>query len=57
MDPAVISRLGWTYLPLTCTLSLVSVATWGFYRINRETHERNLATLREAGALATPTAP
>jgi Na+/melibiose symporter-like transporter len=57
MDPAVISRLGWTYLPLTCALSVASVATWGFYRIDRQTHERNLAALRDADALAHTTAP
>jgi Na+/melibiose symporter-like transporter len=48
VDPAVLSRLGWLFLPLSAGSSLVSISVWAFYRIDRAAHERNLL----AGAMA-----
>jgi Na+/melibiose symporter-like transporter len=38
------------YLPVTIAISTLSIATWGFFRIDQKTHERNLKTAREAMA-------
>ena len=47
-----LQMLGWIYLPATVTLSLLSISTWRFYRIDQATHERNLAGVREQTAAA-----
>jgi GPH family glycoside/pentoside/hexuronide:cation symporter len=52
VDPAVVSRLIWVYLPSMTSVSVISILVWTFYRIDQATHERNLATLREAEAQA-----
>ncbi len=52
VDPHVMRHLAIIYLPLSAGLSILSIALLGFYRIDRATHERNLATLREAAATA-----
>ncbi|HEY5070938.1 MAG TPA: MFS transporter [Caulobacteraceae bacterium] len=52
VDPQVMRHLALIYLPVTAGLSVVSIAMLGLYRIDRSTHERNLATLREAAAVA-----
>lgn len=52
VDPAVVSHMAWVYLPVTSTLSFISIATWMLYRIDKTAHERNLATLAEAQGLA-----
>ena len=56
--------MAWIYLPVTTPISLLSIATWYLYRIDKQTHEHNLATAREGEALAevsletqTPAAP
>jgi Na+/melibiose symporter-like transporter len=51
LDPSIMRNLALLYVPTAATLSLVSISTWAFYKIDQATHERNLATLREA---ATP---
>lgn len=52
VDQAIVHRFVWVYLPATTVLSLGSIMVWMFYRIDQATHERNLATVREAQALA-----
>jgi Na+/melibiose symporter-like transporter len=52
VDPAIVRHFIWVYLPSMTSLSLLSVLVWMFYRIDQATHERNLATLREAEAQA-----
>lgn len=49
---ATLHALGWIYLPATVTLSVLSITTWSFYRIDQAQHERNLAGVREATAAA-----
>ena len=46
----IIHHLAWVYLPVTTSLSVLSISAWLFYRIDQKTHERNLATVREAAA-------
>lgn len=41
----LITRVGWLYLPMTFVLLLMSILTWGFYRIDEDTHGRNLARI------------
>ncbi|MGI8839655.1 MAG: MFS transporter [Caulobacteraceae bacterium] len=50
--PALMTHLVVIYLPLTAGLSLASIAVLGLYRIDRRVHEENLASLREAAAVA-----
>jgi len=52
VDPHVMRHLAIIYLPLSAGLSILSIALLGLYRIDRATHERNLATLRDAAATA-----
>jgi len=52
VDPQVVRDLVWLYVPITATISSLSIAVWSFYRIDKATHERNLATIREAQTLA-----
>lgn len=55
VDPAIVHRLALLYIPCVIVLNGGSVAVLAFYRIDRTTHERNIATLREAAALAEAT--
>ena len=48
----IVHHLAWVYLPVTTALSFMSISVWLFYRIDQKTHERNLATVREAAAAA-----
>jgi Na+/melibiose symporter-like transporter len=48
----VINHLVWVYLPVTTTISVLSILTWMLYRIDQATHERNLAAVGEAQAVA-----
>lgn len=52
VDPEVIRNLALIYLPATAIISTLSIATWGFYRIDKARHERNLEQVREAEAAA-----
>ncbi|WP_297697222.1 MFS transporter [Phenylobacterium sp.] len=52
VDPGLIRHLVWVYLPVTTTLSFLSISAWLLYRIDQAAHERNLATVREAEAVA-----
>ena len=52
VSPSVVSNLMWVYLPSTFALSLLSILTWLLYRIDQQTHERNLATVAAAAAAA-----
>ena len=38
-------QLGWVYVPVMATISCLSIATWGFYRIDKTTHEANLRAI------------
>lgn len=52
VDPEVLRHLGMVYVPLTAGTTLLSVATWSLFRIDKAAHDRNLATVRQATALA-----
>ena len=52
VDPAIVRHFVWVYLPSMTSVSIGSVLIWLLYRIDQQTHERNLATLREAEAVA-----
>jgi len=52
VDPSIVRNFVWVYLPSATSVSLISVLIWLLYRIDQQTHEKNLATLREAEALA-----
>ncbi|MGH7024569.1 MAG: MFS transporter [Caulobacteraceae bacterium] len=51
VDPVIVRHLVLFYLPVTVALNLTAIAALGLYRIDRKTHERNLATLGEAAAV------
>jgi glycoside/pentoside/hexuronide:cation symporter, GPH family len=53
VDPAVLRNLVLVYVPLLTTMFLVAIGFASGYRIDRRTHEANLARLAAAG----PTAP
>jgi Na+/melibiose symporter-like transporter len=60
IDIGVVRHMAWVYLPITSTLSFLSIAAWGFYQIDKASHERHLATVAEAEAqseIAAETAP
>ena len=40
------------FLPGTVFLNVCAISALGLYRIDRHTHERNLATLAQAAAIA-----
>ena len=42
----IINRLGWLYAPTLAAFYLASVWALSFYRIDRQTHARNLSSLR-----------
>jgi Na+/melibiose symporter-like transporter len=50
IDPEITARLVLYSLPLTALVTLVSIWTLMFYRIDRATHEKNLATVAQAQA-------
>lgn len=52
VPPETLRLLALIYLPATVTLSMLSVLTWSFYRIDQTKHESNLRTVREATAAA-----
>jgi glycoside/pentoside/hexuronide:cation symporter, GPH family len=52
IDRQVVNNLAWLYVPITATVSSLSIAVWFFYRIDKTTHDRNLASIRQAQALA-----
>ena len=51
VDPAIVRHMAWLYVPITSTLSFLSISTWMLYRIDRKAHEANLAAV-QAQALA-----
>jgi glycoside/pentoside/hexuronide:cation symporter, GPH family len=50
VSPEAVRNLMWIYLPSTVALSAASILTWLLYRIDQQTHERNLATVAAAAA-------
>jgi Na+/melibiose symporter-like transporter len=52
VDPDIVRHLALYYIPCVILLNGGSVVALSFYRIDRATHERNVASLREAAALA-----
>lgn len=52
VDPAIVRHFVWVYLPSIFSVTVASALIWLLYRIDQATHERNLATVREAQALA-----
>ncbi|WP_309643737.1 MFS transporter [Phenylobacterium sp.] len=50
VDPAIMMRLVSIYLPVIAVMNTLSVIVLAFYHIDQDTHEQNLATLREAAA-------
>jgi Na+/melibiose symporter-like transporter len=52
VDPDIVRRLAMYYLPCILIFNGGSVVILQFYRIDRAAHERNIASLREAAALA-----
>jgi Na+/melibiose symporter-like transporter len=48
LDPHIMTRLALIYVPLTSGLSALSIACWGFYRIDAASHARNLASIAAA---------
>ena len=52
VDPEIVRRLALFYLPCVILLNGGSVVVLSFYKIDRATHEGNVARLREAAALA-----
>jgi glycoside/pentoside/hexuronide:cation symporter, GPH family len=52
VDPDIVRRLALFYIPCVILLNGGSVVALQFYKIDRATHERNVAHLREAAALA-----
>lgn len=52
VDPDIVRHLALYYIPCVIILNGGSVVALQFYNIDRGTHERNVARLREAAALA-----
>jgi Na+/melibiose symporter-like transporter len=52
VDPMIMRHLVMIFLPATVLLNLCSISALGLYRIDRRTHEANLATLAQAAATA-----
>lgn len=52
VDPDIVRRLAMFYLPCILIFNGGSVVVLQLYRIDRASHEQNLATLRDAAALA-----
>jgi glycoside/pentoside/hexuronide:cation symporter, GPH family len=45
-------QLAWIYIPATMTISILSISTWSFYRIDKAGFERARATIAESTAAA-----
>ncbi|MGH6997843.1 MAG: hypothetical protein ACREEO_06590, partial [Phenylobacterium sp.] len=45
VGPEVMRHLALIYLPITFGMNMLSILVLVFYRIDRETHERNVAAL------------
>jgi Na+/melibiose symporter-like transporter len=52
VPPETVHNLVWIYLPITTTLSVLSISAWSLYRIDKDAHARNVAAIRQAEALA-----
>jgi len=52
VDPDIVRHLALYYIPCVILLNGGSVVVLSFYKIDRQAHERNVAHLREAAALA-----
>jgi len=52
IDPEIMRHLLFIYMPLQFALFAVAISCLSFYRIDRATHESNLARLAEAAAVA-----
>jgi GPH family glycoside/pentoside/hexuronide:cation symporter len=48
VDPAILSHLGWVFVPIVATFSAIAIAVLMFYEIDRSTHLRNLEQLESA---------
>jgi Na+/melibiose symporter-like transporter len=53
VDPDIVGQLALFYIPCVILLNGGSVVVLSFYKIDRETHERNVARLRDAAAAET----
>lgn len=51
VGPEVMRHMSLLYLPFATGMKVLSVAVLLFYRIDKDTHERNLATLADAAAV------
>lgn len=51
VDPGIVRNLVLLYMPVQLTLFLIANIVLLFYRIDRKTHESNLAKLKDAAAL------
>ena len=45
---AMISQVGWIFVPTMAIFSSLSIGTWAFYRIDKATHEKNLRASQAA---------
>lgn len=52
VDPAVMRHLALIYLPVSAVMTALAIGVLSFYRIDKDTHERNVATLRDAATAA-----
>ncbi|HEY2048079.1 MAG TPA: MFS transporter [Caulobacteraceae bacterium] len=52
VDPHIMRHLVMIFLPGTVFLNICAISALGLYRIDRRAHERNLATLAQAAAIA-----
>ncbi|MGA0601962.1 MFS transporter [Caulobacter sp. KR2-114] len=52
VDPHIVHNLAVAYLPITAVLSGAAIFVLRYYRIDKSTHEHNLATIQEAAAIA-----
>ena len=52
MDPSILRHLVLIFLPVVAGCSALSIAVISLYRIDRSVHQRNLAQLRNAAAVA-----
>lgn len=52
IDPHILTRLVWTYVPIYCGLALAGAGFLSFYDISRHRHEENLRRASQAAATA-----
>lgn len=57
VDGHILNNLAWLFLPLSAGSSLVSIAVWAFYRIDRSAHERNLLAAAQSTEAPPPIRP